>query len=101
MTQHLQQIKLTLEEGNSKKSMIFDTARAGTLFLTMDNLNSGMTQVFGMQLGAENCSLDSRPLGLDSVYRIWKQLCNAQSFSFWKKTQGISRFIQLGSAFSE
>lgn len=36
MTQHLQQIKLTLEEGNSKKSMIFDTAQAGTLFLTMD-----------------------------------------------------------------
>lgn len=36
MTQHLQQIKLTLEEGNSKKSVIFDTAQAGTLFLTMD-----------------------------------------------------------------
>lgn len=53
MTQHLQEIKLILEEGNSKKIMIFKTVWVGTLFLTINSLNSQMTQIFGMQLGAE------------------------------------------------
>lgn len=101
MTQRLQQKKLVLEEGSSKNLVILDTVWAGTLFLTMNNLNSRMTQVFGMQLGAENCRLDSRPFGLDSIYRIWKKLCNGHNFSLWKKTQDISWFTQLGSAFSE
>lgn len=58
-------------------------------------------RLFGTQLGAERFRLDPRPLGLDAIYRIWKQLCIAHSFSFWKSPQDISWFVQLGSDFSE
>lgn len=102
MTQHLQQIKLTLEEENSKKLMIFDTVWASTLFLTMNNqpvlLNdTGIWHAikgWELQVGFKTTCIRQHQQDL-------KAIINSHSFTFWKKTEDISWFIQQGSAFSE